>query len=387
MEKNKGRVWAEIDLSACIENFRKIKDIVKKSKILVAIKADAYGHGAREIAKVLEKEGAYMFGVADVEEGIDLREKAKTKSKILVLSPIPYHFTDALFEYKLTPTITEIDFAKILNEKAKKHRKKIKVHVEVDTGMGRTGVDEEKIFEFMDELNNLKNIEIEGVFTHFPSAEQDKKFTLQQIKRFEKIIKKLKEKIPRLIAHAANSAGILNYKNSYFDMVRPGLAIYGINPNRKAKISLKPVMKLYTRIVNLRQMKKGKTISYGRTYKLDRDAKIAVLSVGYGDGYPRNLSNKGKVIVHGKKVNIVGVVCMDLTMVDVSKIKDLKIGDKVTLLGEDGGEKITASEIAEWADTIPYEIISRISRRVPRFYIKNGKLLGARTLLNSWVKA
>jgi len=387
MKDNKGRVWAEIDLDACVENYRKIKKIVQGKKIMIAIKADAYGHGAVEIARILEEEGACMFGVADVEEGIDLREKGNIKTDIIVLSPMPYNFTDALFEYNLIPTITEKAFALLLSEKAKKLNKKIKVHVEIDTGMGRTGIDEKNALSFIEEIYNLEGIEIQGVFTHFPSADNDKEFTSQQIERFEKITEKIKKINSGIIIHAANSAGLINFKESHFDMVRPGLSIYGINPNgTENKITLKPVMKLFTRIVNLRNMEKGKTVSYNRTYTLPRNSKIAVLSVGYGDGYPRSLSNKGEVIVNGTRAKIVGVVCMDLTMVDVSHVKNSKIGEKVILIGEEGKERITAKDVAEWAGTIPYEIITRISRRVPRIYIRNGKTIWVRSLLNSGVK-
>ncbi len=375
-----GRVWAEINLDALVDNFRSVKRQVGNKKIMLAIKADAYGHGAREVAKCLVKEGLDMVGVASVAEGIDLRTDGGLTIPILVLSPTPYDEILDVFNYHLTPTITELDFARLVAATAEERRCRLKVQVEVDTGMGRTG------FAYADALGAILEIaqnpalELEGIFTHFPAADSDLEFTRNQITDFNRLLTRLAQAgVTPPLKHAANSSGFLNFPESHFDMVRPGLTVYGIYPNHslQPKIDLRPVMSLKTRVVNLQRLARGQSVSYGRSFRLERDSQIAVLSCGYGDGYPRLLSNRGEVLLRGKRAPIVGAVCMDLTMVDVTDHPVVNIGDEVLLMG-DG---ISVHEVAAWAETIPYEIICLISPRVPRVYLHNGKRETIRTLL------
>lgn len=378
------RIWAGINLDALDENLKTVKKLLNGKKILLAIKADAYGHGAKEIAAHLDGK-VDMFGVAGVEEGINLRANSGIRSPILILSPIPYSGIEALFTYNLTPTISEKEFARVLATTAKKKNQPIRVHIEVDTGMGRTGLSFAEAESIITKINSEPFLKVEGIFTHFPAADSDLDFSRDQINKFRQLAENLdRTGIRPIIRHIANSAGFLNFTESYFDMIRPGLIIYGIHPNQNTKqtIPLRPVMSLRTRVVNLRWVPKGTSISYERRYITKRDSLIAVITAGYGDGYPWSLSNTGEVIVAGKRAKIVGNVCMDLTMIDVTKIEGVKIGDIVTLIGSAGDEIISVNELAKWAKTIPYEIITRISPRVPRLFIKEGRVYKIRDLLN-----
>ncbi|MEO0071987.1 MAG: alanine racemase [candidate division WOR-3 bacterium] len=388
---NLGRTWAEIDLDALEANLRAVKGLLGNKKILLAIKADAYGHGAKEIAWALQKE-IDMLGVASVEEGIALRYSG-IKTPILILSPISYFEIDALWEYDLIPTISEIEFAHELYVSAKERNAFIHAHIEVDTGMGRTGLDYDKALEQIQEIIDYKLIIIDGIFTHFPSADTDEEFTKTQIGKFTNLCDKLNELgLKNFIRHASNSAGFINFPSADFDMIRPGLIIYGIYPNGNGlglrNITLRPVMSLRSRIVNLRVVPQGHSISYQRKYFTPRDSLIGVISIGYGDGLPYNLKN-GEVIVHCRdgadtvpqKAKIVGNICMDLTMIDLTDFQGIKIGLPVTIIGSVGDKAIYAHELAQKADTIPYEIITRISPRVPRVFIKNNKFIAVRNLL------
>ncbi|MCS7258057.1 MAG: alanine racemase [candidate division WOR-3 bacterium] len=388
---NFGRTWAEIDLDALYANLKAVKMLLGNKKILLAVKADAYGHGAKEVAWALQDE-VDMLGVAGVEEGISLRYSG-IKTPILILSPISYFEIDALWEYDLIPTISEMEFAYELYLSAKKRNAYIHAHIEVDTGMGRTGLDYDKALEQIQEIIDYRLIIIDGIFTHFPSADLDYEFTKIQIGKFTNLCEKLREiGLKNFIRHASNSAGFINFPAADFDMIRPGLIIYGIYPNghslTERSISLKPVMSLRTRIVNLRFIPQGYSISYQRKYFTSRDSIIGVISIGYGDGLPYNLKN-GEVIVHcadgekfiPQKARIVGNICMDLTMIDVTELKGVKIGLPVTVIGRADDKAIYVDELADKANTIPYEIITRISPRVPRVFIKDNKIVSIRNLL------
>lgn len=378
-------MWAEIDIDALVHNYKRIRETAAGAKILAAVKAEAYGHGGREVARILEHLGADCFGVAGVEEGIDLRTNGQIRRPILILSPVPYREIELIFDYNLTPNVTEETFAKALAQEANRRGKKLGVHVEVDTGMGRTGVSLAEAPALVNLVANKQGLVLEGVFTHFPSAEDDPEYTGKQIEQFDNLSRRFaSEGISVPMLHSANSAALFGYPHARYDLVRPGLALYGIGPDGfEGKLDLHPVMTLKTRIVNLRTLPKGAGISYGRTYILERETKVATLSVGYGDGYPRSLSNKGQVLYNGKRYPIIGTVCMDLTMVDLNGEPSAKIGDEITLIGQDSDQILEAREVAQWADTIPYEITTRISPRVPRIYKTIKKILGARTLLGS----
>jgi alanine racemase len=382
-----GRIWAEIDLNAFDHNLAEIRRLANGCRVLLAIKADAYGHGLREIA---EEAAPHVdaFGVASVEEGISIR-RLGIATPVLVLSPIPYTDIPALVEHALTPSVTEPEFARALSAEAVRREATVGLHVEVDTGMGRTGIDAGPATRFIKEIADLPGLRLEGIFTHFPAADSDIDFTRHQLGVYERLGRGLDRLgIAGYIRHTANSAGILNIPGSRLDMVRPGLIAYGILPEsyeagqRTAEIAVRPVMSLCSRIVNLRQVPAGRSVSYERSWFARRDSRVAVITAGYGDGYPWSLRNRGRAILRGRRVPIIGNVCMDLTMLDVTDVPDVAIGDPVTLLGSAAGDTITANELADWAGTIPYEIICRVSPRVPRLYLRDGRMVRHRTLLD-----
>jgi alanine racemase len=381
-----GRIWAEIDLDALEHNLNLVRQSLTGQKVLLAIKADAYGHGAAEIGAVLQDK-VDVFGVAGVEEGINLRQNGVKNSPILVLSPLPYHEIPALFDFDLTPTVTEPRFAELLGAEAKRRGRKMKVHVEIDTGMGRTGVSPAEAGELVRAIRQQPQLEIDGIFTHFPTADSDFSFTARQIRDFTLLIEDLRQAgTAGFLRHAANTSGYLNFPASHFDMVRPGLIVYGILPDSYAartteRLPTRPVMSLRSRVVNLRRILKGHSVSYQRHFIAPRDSRIAVITAGYGDGYPYALTNRGSVLIRSRRAPIVGNVCMDLTMIDVTDIPAVAIGDVVTLMGSDDGGTITANEVADWARTIPYEITCRVSPRVPRVFKRAGHIIKVRNLL------
>jgi alanine racemase len=381
-----GRVWAEISLDRLTNNYRIVRKSTGRARIMAAIKADAYGHGAIEVARVLESEGIYMFGVAGVEEGIELRD-AGIKTKILVLSPILYNQIDTVLDHGIIPTVSELGFFKVLDEKLKERGTPGLVHVEVDTGMTRTGFPIDETENALAVIHASPRVKIDGIFSHFPLADADGAFTQEQLDRFNDLIGAMK---PRGIdvgsVHIANSSGIFKWPQSHYDLVRPGIALYGLrsSPNIAYEGDFSPVMKLKSRVVNVRVVETGTPISYGHTYRTKRRSTIATVSVGYGDGYPRLLSNKGEVLIRSKRASIVGTVCMDLIMVDVTDLPGVGVGDIVTLFGKDGDQEITVEECAAKAETIVYEITSGIGPRVARVFKIDDQVVKIRTLLGRW---
>ncbi len=360
--------WAQINLSNLEYNFKKIKSLLKPEiKVLVTVKADAYGHGLIAVSKRLVACGLDYLGVASIDEGIELR-KAGIKIPILILGLILKKDIQPLFTYNLIPTVCDKEMAVALSQRAIKLKKKIALHIKVDTGMGRIGVLHDDAYKLIKDIYKLKNIIIEGIFTHFALADKNRKFTSLQIKLFDKLVDDLKiNGINIPLVHAANSIGLIDYKDSHFTMVRPGLVIYGLNPKRKLGINLKPVLSLKTRIVFVKRVPRGYGISYGLTYKTKRPANIVTLPIGYGDGYPRNLSNLAPVLIGGRGFRISGRICMDQIMVDTGNFRP-KIGDEVVLIGRQGRKKITAEELADLSGTIPYEIVCGFGNRIPRIY-------------------
>jgi len=386
MNVTEGRVWAEIYLDHLVDNYKIIKRKAKNAKIMAAIKADAYGHGALETARILEAEDVFMFGVASVEEGIELRQGGITLP-ILVLSPVLYSQIDEILEYNLIPTISELEFFNILEDKARLLKKSIVVHIEVDTGMTRTGIPYDNAATAMKKIGKSPYIKIEGIFSHFPLADGDGAFTKGQIKKLKVLIKDLERyKIKPPFIHLANSSGIFKHIDSHFNLVRPGIALYGLTASPEIEYSraFTPVMFLKSKIVNVRDVKAQTPVSYGHTFVTKKRSRIATISVGYGDGYPRALSNIADVIIRGKRARIVGTVCMDLVMADITHIKSARVGDIVTLIGRDGKEEITAEECARKANTIVYEITSGIGPRVARIFKYNDRLISVRNLLGRW---
>lgn len=386
MNASEGRVWAEISLDRLIHNYQIIKKAVGSAKIMAAIKADAYGHGAIEVADVLESEGIYMFGVAGLEEGIELRE-AGVKSKILVLSPILYSQIDAILEYDIIPTVSELEFFKVFDEKLKTLDKPYLVHIEIDTGMTRTGFALEGAIDAITTIASSPRVRIDGIFSHFPLADANGSFTKGQMDRFKKFIDRIKPMHLDIGSiHIANSSGIFNWPASHFSLVRPGIALYGLrsSPNTTYNGDFKPVMALKSRVVNLRIVDAQTPVSYGHTFRTKRRSKIATISVGYGDGYPRLLSNMGDVLIRSQRVPIIGTVCMDLIMVDVTDVPEVRIGDVVTLFGQEGDAEISVEECANKANTIVYEITSGIGPRVARVFKMDDRIVKIRTLLGRW---
>lgn len=374
MKKNKyigyRPTWAEVDLKNLEHNFFQIKRRMEPGiKIMVTVKADAYGHGLVPVAKRLALCGIDFFGVASIDEGIRLRE-AGIKTPVLILGLILKKDIAPLFRYNLSTTVCDEELPRALNNKAGVLKKRVNVQVKVDTGMGRIGIQHYDAYKLVAKISRLKHINIEGIFTHFALADLNEEFTFHQISLFDQLIRKLSKggvKIP--LIHAANSMGLLGYKNSHFNMVRPGLIVYGLYPKEGLKINLKAVLSLKTRVVFVKKMPAGSGISYGHDYITKKATKIATLPIGYGDGYPRNLSNKAEVLIGGKHFKMCGKICMDQIMVDVGNA-NVRVGDEAVLIGAQGDKKITIEELALKSGTIPYEIVCGLGSRIPRIYIK-----------------
>ncbi|MDD5595799.1 MAG: alanine racemase [Candidatus Omnitrophica bacterium] len=365
--------WAEVNLDNLVFNLSQVKKFLKPAtKVLVTVKADAYGHGLVRVAKKLASLGVNYFGVASIDEGIILR-KEKIKIPILVLGMIFDSDVDALFKYNLTPTVCSEELANVLNKKARVLKRKINLHIKVDTGMGRIGVSAHDAETLIKRIHRLAFVRIEGVFTHFAFADMNREFTLHQIELFGRLIRKLEIEGMRFpLIHCANSMGVLGYKKGHFNMVRPGLVIYGLHPSERVNLRLKPVLSLKTKIIYSKKVPKGQGISYGHTYITQNDTTVITLPIGYGDGYPRNLSNIASVLIRGRRFKISGRICMDQIMVDVGNLA-VRIGEEVVLIGKQGKNKVTTEELAKLSGTIPYEIVCGLGNRVPRIYLEENQ--------------
>jgi alanine racemase len=361
-----------VDLDALVWNFRQIRSKVgPQVKVLSVVKANGYGHGARAVAKALAGEGSDAFGVATLEEGIELRQ-AGIHAPILVLAGAYPDQIDLFFENRLTPGIHALESLNELDTAAHSRNKTLNVHLKVDTGMGRIGLLPVEVDSWLPKIKDLRALKIEGVFSHFSHAESvEGSYTQQQLRLFRKVVERLRaEGVAPPFVHLANSAATITLPAAYFDMVRPGLMLYGVYPSpaMQGQISLKPVLSWKTRILQLKRVSAGSSISYGQTFVTKRESLIATLPIGYADGYPRLLSSRGQVLVRGKRAPVAGRVCMDLTMIDVTDIEKIQPGDEVVLLGRQGDAEISADEMAAWANTISYEILTSISNRVPRIH-------------------
>ncbi|APU58649.1 alanine racemase [Clostridium botulinum] len=380
MFRNLRAVWAEIDLDNLQHNLKQIKKICGNKEIIGVIKANAYGHGAMEIAPTLLENGVSRLAVAVLSEAMELRMSG-VKNPIMILGYTPWALGDMLLDNDIEQSVYSYNDALELSKIAVLKRKILKIHIVVDTGMGRIGfLPIKESVEDVYKISKLPNIEIEGVFSHFSSADElDKDYTLYQMNKYNEFINKLEEKNIQLpIKHIANSAAIIDLENTHLDAVRAGIIMYGYYPSNyvlRNNINLKPVMSLKTSIVHIKKVSSGEYISYGRTFKTKRESIIATLPIGYADGYNRLLSNKGKVIVNGKLAPVIGRVCMDQCMIDVTFIENLKVGDVVTIMGEENGVSYTAEDIASQIGTISYEVICNVNKRVPRVYKKDGKII------------
>jgi alanine racemase len=364
---------AEIDLGALEHNFGAIKKRLSKDvKIMVVVKANAYGHGLIEVSRTLKKRRVDYLGVATVDEAMVLRKNA-VKTPVLVLGSVLPGEVKPAVKNDITLTLCSDSLLKACVREARRVKKKVKVHVKVDTGMGRIGIWHEDAADFVRRAYGKKEIILEGLYTHFSIAGRDNFFTQYQIESFENFIEEVESSGVRAkYKHAANSIALIDLDRSHLNLVRPGIVIYGIYPKRNFPklIDLKPVMSLKTRITYIKEVPPGRSISYGRTFITQKKTRIATLPVGYADGYGRILSNKAKALVRGRTAPVVGKITMDQTMIDVGHIKEAKLKDEVVLIGYQKGHRISCEELARLCGTIPYEIVTGISERVPRVYKK-----------------
>lgn len=372
------RVYAKVDLDAIYQNILNVrKKIGNEVKLLGVIKADAYGHGAVEVGLHLQ-EIVDGFAIAVVEEGIILRDNGIQKPLLILGFTAPYQYPE-LLKNDISQTIYDYDMAKELNHVAAAMHTVAKVHIKLDTGMTRIGIkDNEEGIALVKKIAELPCIQIEGLFTHFAKADMTgTEYTDMQFLRFMNFAKRLEEEnISIPIKHVANSAAIMDYENTYLDQVRSGIITYGLYPSEevnKEHLALTPAMELKSHIVYVKDIEPGTSIGYGGTFVAEKPMKIATIPVGYGDGYPRSLSNKGSVLIHGKRAPIVGRICMDQFMVDVTDIEGVAMLDEVTLVGRDGDTVLPVEEVADLAGSFNYEFCCDVGRRIPRVYYKDGK--------------
>lgn len=382
-----GVIKAEVNLSNLTHNLNQVRQCISPAcKVLAVVKANAYGHGIQEVSRALQLAGVDMLGVAHVEEGIMLRE-AGIHTGILVLGGIDGCYSSDIIRWKLTPVVYTESLVSALSKASADAGVMLPLHIKVDTGMRRIGVDPQNAITFAENILKQKGLFIEGIMTHFAEADlQDKEFVNEQLEIFLSICDLLKQKgITIPLRHTANSAAVINMamKDSHLDMVRPGIMLYGYSPENhppnppltKGGIGgvifgdLKPVMSLKTKIVHLKKVPKGVGISYGRTFITKRDTIVATILIGYADGFSRSLSNTGEVIVKSMRAPVIGRVCMDMTMVDVTDIPAVHTGDDVILIGGEGETRITADDIAMWRGTISYEVLCDVGERVERIYV------------------
>ena len=360
---------AIIDLSAIASNVAAVRNIIGPGRDLMAIvKADAYGHGAFEVSRTALNSGATCLGVALPEEGEELRSHG-IGVPILVLGIIHPDEVSKVVRARLEQTLCTLETAEALDRAAKASSQKINVHIKVDTGMGRIGIAPNDAVDFAHRISRFKNLQLKGIFSHLPCADEpDKSFTCGQIKLFRDLLREIEAsgiRIPQ--KHLANSAGILNFPESYFDLVRPGIMLYGLRPSPHMEngVALKPAMTLKTKIAYVKQVPPGTPISYGHTFSCHRQMLVATLPIGYGDGYNRGLSNGGYAVIRNAHAHLIGRVCMDMCMFDVTDIEDVQPGDEAVLFGT----KPAVDELAHQLDTINYEIVCSIGKRVPRIFV------------------
>ena len=380
--------WAEIDLNAYAHNIKELRRIThSNARLMAVVKADGYGHGALEVAREALQNGAEWLGVARIDEAIRLRRQGLV-APILIFGYTPPDLAKQIIEFDLIPTVYSFATAEILSANARSIGKTIGVHVKVDSGMGRLGllpdtlVSRNKSKDMkngavreIESISKLAGLHIDGIFTHFATADSaDTSYAKKQLEIFLDFIDQVRGSgLEPFLIHAANSAALLQLPESHLDMVRPGIATYGLWPSEemnKMQAELKPAMALKSKIIHLKKVPVGFNVSYGITYQTQHPTTIATVPVGYADGYNRMLSSRGHMLVHGKKVPIVGRVCMDLTMLDVGRLSNVNIEDEVVIFGQQGNASITADEIASRLNTINYEIVCTITARVPRVYIR-----------------
>lgn len=364
-----------VDLDRIKKNFNAVKNNVgKDKKVLAVIKADAYGHGAVETARELDG-SCDFFGVADIDEAMQLRI-AGFDTPILILGRTDPYYSDVIIKYNIRTTVSCLSDALALSQEGQKQQKSAKIHVAVDTGMGRIGFQPDET-DIIKEISKLPFIEIEGIFSHYATADDaDSTRAVKQKMIFDEVLEELSQKgIEIPVKHMSNSAGIINFDEKY-DMVRAGIVLYGLYPGPdmdKSRLEIEPSMRWVAKISHVKTLPAGREISYGGTFVTEKETVVATVPVGYADGYPRCLSNIGEVLVNGRRVPIIGRICMDQFMIDVTDVPGVTLGCEVTLVGCDGDECLTMEEVSEKAYSFNYELPCRISRRVPRIYYKEGK--------------
>jgi alanine racemase len=366
--------WAEISLSALKHNFKALSLLAKGSQVLPVVKANAYGHGAVPAAKAFIQAGAKFLAVAFVQEGVALRE-AGIQKPILVLTPTLPAEIPTLLNYGLIPQVSSLEGAKALSADAQKMKiPEVPVHVKIDTGMARVGFKPAEALQAVAAIQKIRRIKVEGVYTHLATADwTDPVYAWKQITLFRQALEKLEQSGIHLQTHVANSAALMTYyPQSKGTWVRPGIALYGIypHPSMKDKVKLIPVMQVRAKVLHVKTLEKGESISYGRTFTASKKMTVATLAMGYADGLLRSLSNKGKCLIHGQKAPFVGRVCMDMTMVDVSRLSKVKAGDTATIFGKDGKAFLPVEEQSAYAGTISYELLCAVGQRVPRIYLR-----------------
>lgn len=380
------RTWAEISLNAIEHNYNVIRNkVADGTKVCCVIKADGYGHGAVELSQIYEKLGADFFAVSNIDEGIEIR-KGGSKLPIVILGYTPVSEAKNLAAYNISQAVFSLEYAKELSEKCVEEDCICKMHIKVDSGMSRIGFmcqefprDEYSVEEIC-EACCLPNLEVEGLFTHFCVSDEDaegREFTNKQYENFIYVRDSLKKRgVDISVVHCSNSGAIEDYPETCCDMVRAGIILYGLAPSSKLadRLDLVPAMTLKTVVAFVKEVQKGATISYGRTFTADRKMKIATVPIGYADGFIRQNAKDGYMTVNGKKAKIVGRICMDQTMLDVTDIEDVKTGDEVVVFGTGENGEPTADSLAENTGTINYETVCLVGKRVPRIYIKDGKI-------------
>jgi alanine racemase len=384
--------WVEVDLDALASNLRIVRSLVGPGvKLHLVVKADAYGHGAVPVARVAEEEGCHSVGVATLDEGIELRREG-ISLPIIVLSPsLPFE-AERIVEHRLSPALGDLEVAYAVSGFAAARAVVCECHVEIDTGMGRSGIEPEDAVEFLRRITQEPGLRLAGIFTHFPKADtpEGAREVARQLDTFAEVARSCRAAgIDPGILHAANSAGIVNFSASHLDMVRPGILAYGVAHSEwtAPPEGIRPVMRFATRLVHVRAMPAGHSISYGGDFVTPEAMRVGTAAVGYGHGVPWALSGKGHALVRGRRAQILGRVTMDTTVLDLRGIPEAAIGDEVVLFGSQGDAEISVAELARVAGTIPYELLIGIGRRVPRVWKRSGRRVGARTLLGTEMEA
>lgn len=373
----------EIDIAALQHNFLKIQQTVgDQVRIMAVVKSDGYGHGLIECAQGLYRAGARTFGVAEVWEGVTLRQSGLQGEIIILLGGTPESY-DEIINYDLTPVVYDLDFISGLSEAAAGTNKEVKVHLKVDVGMGRLGILPNEVESYISLIRRLPAVTLSGLLSHFPAADETEALdkTRNQLSLFKDVLERLKsKKNDSVVAHIANSAALIYFPEAHLDMIRPGISLYGYFPDAspaRAKtaapaMELLPVMSFKTRIVQVKELDAGSGISYGHTFITRRKSRIAVLPVGYADGYLRKLSNKAEVLIRGIRAPVCGRICMNATMVDITDLPPIEAGEEVVLMGRQGEGEISADEIAEWLETISYEVLCLFGSFNERIYLNSG---------------